>query len=114
MSAIETWPDKIWLQNDPDSDEVPEYIQSYDQNTTWFEEEVSKSDVAYIRFDIADKMTDELKAELDALRKDAERYRWLRSHRSIVFPQNCIRGGAALDEMIDNASMSENKTNKGD
>ena len=42
-----------------------------------------------------------LRAERDALARDAERYRWIREHRIVVKWCELYAGGPALDEVID-------------
>jgi|SRR5690625_3085572 len=44
-----------------------------------------------------------LQAECEELRKDAERYRWLRADNAYFPEENYIRGGQELDAAIDAA-----------
>ena len=49
----------------------------------------------------ADKMNDELRAEIAALKADAERYRWLRISPNHYFPEEEMLDGDELDAAID-------------
>ena len=51
---------------------------------------------------------DAMKAECEKLRKDAERYRWLRDGNGYYPEENYLRGGVELDAAID-AAMQEAK-----
>jgi hypothetical protein len=46
---------------------------------------------------------DALRAEVEQLRKDAERYRWLRDDNAYFPEEEMIRGGDELDAAIDAA-----------
>lgn len=57
----------------------------------------------YLEMDSEQLINELLKrdAEIKALRKDAERYRWLRDDNAYFPEEHYIRGGQELDEEID-------------
>jgi hypothetical protein len=52
----------------------------------------------------------DLRAENEALRKDAGRYRWLRDGNAYVPEEQCIVGGEPLDQCIDAAMQASGRT----
>lgn len=99
-------PDTIWL-NYGDIERDCTHAECYREgDVTWCQEPVFDSDVKYVRADIgitsfADASTlariAELERENAELRKDAERYQWLRRRR--VFNQPADRDGPGYIEL---------------
>ena len=58
----------------------------------------------------ADKMNDELRAEIAALKADAGRYRWLRVYPNHYFPEEEQIHGALIDSAIDAILREEEQT----
>lgn len=94
----ETAPIRVWLQidTDGDNDERDEEFPGT-EHVSWFDESIGGLEVQYVRIDLHATTVAELRAEMERLRADARRYRYLRDTEGFMF-------GNELDAAIDAAT----------
>lgn len=49
---VQSWPERIWLQGNPDDDEPIPYAADSGDDTTWCADRISGSDIEYLRSDL--------------------------------------------------------------
>lgn len=81
------------------SDEVLDEIERINLELTKLNCDVRYMEIPTIQAIITELR--QLRADNHALRKDADRYRWLRQDRGYYPEENMLRGGKELDEGID-------------
>ena len=102
-------PERVWINVFGTEDDYPDGFPANHEDITWAEDEVGDLDIPYVRADLAHPAPE--------VTRDAERYRWLRSHcayrgKSIEFGRGFNqRTPEGLDDVIDTemAAMQEPK-----
>lgn len=95
---MEGTPEVIYLQTGDAGDEDMTFAELGD--VTWAEDCIAHGDTKYIRADVVERENAALRAELEGVRKDAERYRHVRNNPAMLLHLSNRDFDAAIDAAI--------------